>query len=490
MAYCEIHATFMVPSASTSSAADLDQPGRRISVKGGGAYDLWLSRNMKHAELVRATTLDESYEIFHRDNLDALAGLKPKLLSDLQKAPGLYKLLDGHFMAVQQAVGCIKAEGGGAGRSHFGPAPAGAGSRACPAMAAAAADLPAGRRFSGRVPAAAAAGPEATGLWAQCCGRAPAEAGGGPGMGSEGAEGSGERAVTQLEDLNHAYEVVRHLTSFRADDVLDNLERPIMVSLIFMAMLFMVMPMLEVPIFRTQVVMAFVSMKMPSSMVLRFLPLPEKAMWEKLIFTELRISRVVPMGMRIFGVLLRGEVSICMGLLVFREVPMEMRILRALPTMVGVELHGAVDHREVPMGTRIFMALPRMMVSIRMGLLIFREVPSGMRSIWALLRMAVSICVRLLLVRGVPMEMRIFGAMMSISSLPLLLVALLAGGLAVGPGGRPDISAILKEADEFVPNVLLEAVPPRTRGESRGSGFVQRGVGQGAAELRGKFKGS
>merc|ERR1711920_354032 len=110
---CEIQATYMVSSASALSPSDMDRPGRRISVKGGGAYDLWLTRNLKHAELVRSATLDESYDIFHRDKLDALAGLRPKLMSDLQKAPGQYKLLDGHFMAVQQALGCLKTEGDG-----------------------------------------------------------------------------------------------------------------------------------------------------------------------------------------------------------------------------------------------------------------------------------------------------------------------------------------------------------------------------------------
>lgn len=112
-AYCEIQATYMVPMLSKlRRVADVDQPGRKVAVKGSGAYDLWLSRNLQHAELVRAETLDASYELFHNEGLDALAGLRPKLLSDLKKTSGTYRVLDEHFMAVQQAIGCIKTTDG------------------------------------------------------------------------------------------------------------------------------------------------------------------------------------------------------------------------------------------------------------------------------------------------------------------------------------------------------------------------------------------
>ncbi|CAE8625276.1 unnamed protein product [Polarella glacialis] len=112
-AYCEIQVTCLLPQSSgLRSLAELDVPGTRIAVKGGGAYDLWLSRNLKHAQLVRADTLDTSYDVFHADSLEALAGLRPKLLSDLEKHPGSYRLMDAHFMAVQQAVGCLKCSDG------------------------------------------------------------------------------------------------------------------------------------------------------------------------------------------------------------------------------------------------------------------------------------------------------------------------------------------------------------------------------------------
>jgi len=112
-AYCEIQATYMVPASSSAGAvADVDRPGARVAVKGGGAYDLWLTRNLRHAELLRAETLDASYDLFRDQDLDALAGLRPKLMSDLEKEPGRHRVLDGAFMSVQQAVGCLKTEDG------------------------------------------------------------------------------------------------------------------------------------------------------------------------------------------------------------------------------------------------------------------------------------------------------------------------------------------------------------------------------------------
>lgn len=105
-AYCEIQATYMLPPGSAITSTDqVDQAGHRISVKARAAYDLWLTDNLKHAELVRVSTIDESFETFKRDNLDVLAGLRPALLKQQQKMPGA-TILDQSFTAVQQSVGC------------------------------------------------------------------------------------------------------------------------------------------------------------------------------------------------------------------------------------------------------------------------------------------------------------------------------------------------------------------------------------------------
>jgi len=109
-AYCEIHATCMVPASSPAVRfADLDRDGMRVSVKGGGAYDLWLTRNWKNAAFVRERTLDDSYDAYIENNLEALAGLRPMLLDNLERSgEGTHRILDGSFMSVQQAVGCLK----------------------------------------------------------------------------------------------------------------------------------------------------------------------------------------------------------------------------------------------------------------------------------------------------------------------------------------------------------------------------------------------
>jgi len=107
-AYVEIESTYLVPAGSPiKSIADVDRPGVRIAIAGRAAYDLYLSRNLKHAELVRANSIDASYELFVKDKLDALAGLKPRLLSDVEKLPGA-RILDGNFTTVQQAIGTPK----------------------------------------------------------------------------------------------------------------------------------------------------------------------------------------------------------------------------------------------------------------------------------------------------------------------------------------------------------------------------------------------
>ena len=113
-AYVEIEATYLVPAGSPiKSIADVDRPGVRIAVTGRSAYGLWLDRNITQAELVRSDTLDTALDQFVRDKLDALAGLRPRLLTDVQKLPGA-RILDGQFSAVQQAVGTARKNTAGA----------------------------------------------------------------------------------------------------------------------------------------------------------------------------------------------------------------------------------------------------------------------------------------------------------------------------------------------------------------------------------------
>ncbi|HEX5325920.1 MAG TPA: ABC transporter substrate-binding protein [Acetobacteraceae bacterium] len=113
-AYVEIEATYLVPAGSPlRTVADVDRPGVRIAVSARSAYDLWLERNIRHAELVRADGLDASLQRFVGGKLDALAGLKPRLLSDVERLPGA-RILEGQFTAVQQAIGTARGNQAGA----------------------------------------------------------------------------------------------------------------------------------------------------------------------------------------------------------------------------------------------------------------------------------------------------------------------------------------------------------------------------------------
>jgi len=104
-AYLEIEATYLVPAGSPiRSLAEVDRTGVRIAAAAKSAYDLYLSRTLKHASLVRTQGIDASYDVFVADGLEALAGLKPRLVADAAKLPGS-RILAGRFTAVQQAIG-------------------------------------------------------------------------------------------------------------------------------------------------------------------------------------------------------------------------------------------------------------------------------------------------------------------------------------------------------------------------------------------------
>ena len=103
--YCEIEATYLVPGDSPFQAVeDVDAPGVRIAVMERAAYDLYLTRNLKHAELVRAQSMAAAVELFANEKLDALAGLVPALKENVGNLPGA-RILPGRYTAVQQCIG-------------------------------------------------------------------------------------------------------------------------------------------------------------------------------------------------------------------------------------------------------------------------------------------------------------------------------------------------------------------------------------------------
>ncbi len=112
-AYVEIEATYLVPPGSPIKAVgDVDRKGVRIAISDRSAYDLYLTRELKHAELIRERG-DAIMKRFISDKLDAMAGLRPGLMKDQAKFPGS-RILDGNFTTVQQAAGAPKGRPAGA----------------------------------------------------------------------------------------------------------------------------------------------------------------------------------------------------------------------------------------------------------------------------------------------------------------------------------------------------------------------------------------
>jgi polar amino acid transport system substrate-binding protein len=113
-AYVEIEATYLVPSGSPlKTIGDVDRDGVRIAAPEKSAYELYLSRSLKRATLVREKGADNAFKRFVADKLDALAGLKPRLVTDQENLPGS-RILEGRFTAVQQAAGIPKGRAGAA----------------------------------------------------------------------------------------------------------------------------------------------------------------------------------------------------------------------------------------------------------------------------------------------------------------------------------------------------------------------------------------
>jgi len=113
-AYVEIEAAYLVHADSPLACiADVDRPGVRIAVLAKSAYDLWLERNIQQATLVRANSADGAAKLFTDGDAEVLAGLRPALLTQLERTPGA-RILDGRFTAVQQAVGTPRRNAAGA----------------------------------------------------------------------------------------------------------------------------------------------------------------------------------------------------------------------------------------------------------------------------------------------------------------------------------------------------------------------------------------
>lgn len=103
--YVLIAGSYLVPANSPIRTRDaVDRDGVRVSVGGGSAYDLFLTRALTHATLVRAPTSAEAVTAFARDGLDVAAGVDQPLSAYAAAHPEV-RLLPGHFMEIPQAMG-------------------------------------------------------------------------------------------------------------------------------------------------------------------------------------------------------------------------------------------------------------------------------------------------------------------------------------------------------------------------------------------------
>jgi len=116
--YVVIEGVYMVAEASPiRSNADVDHAGVRIGVVVGSAYDLFLSRALKQATLVRAANAAAVMDLWTSGKLDAVAGVKPQLEADAKRVGGL-RLLPDRFMAINQAMGTPRGREAGARFLH------------------------------------------------------------------------------------------------------------------------------------------------------------------------------------------------------------------------------------------------------------------------------------------------------------------------------------------------------------------------------------
>ncbi len=109
--YVLIEGVYMVRKDSPVKSNDeIDRPGMRIGVNKGSAYDLFLTRTLKAATLVRG---EDGIELFAKDKLDAAAGVRQPMAIYAGSHPEV-RLIDGRFMEIQQAMGAAKGREAGA----------------------------------------------------------------------------------------------------------------------------------------------------------------------------------------------------------------------------------------------------------------------------------------------------------------------------------------------------------------------------------------
>jgi polar amino acid transport system substrate-binding protein len=100
--YVVIEGVYVVPSDSpVRSVADVDRDGVRVGVKHGSAYDLFLTRTLRRATVVRG---DEGVDVFVAEGLEVGAGIREPATA-FAAARDDVRVVEEAFMQIQQAVG-------------------------------------------------------------------------------------------------------------------------------------------------------------------------------------------------------------------------------------------------------------------------------------------------------------------------------------------------------------------------------------------------
>ncbi|HEX7891383.1 MAG TPA: ABC transporter substrate-binding protein [Ramlibacter sp.] len=114
--YVLIEGAYLVQDESALKAnEEVDRAGQRVMVGLGSAYDLYLTRELKNATIVRAATSPSVVDEFVAQGVEVAAGVKQQLEADAKRLPG-HRLLPGRFMVIQQAMGCPRSRGEEAAR--------------------------------------------------------------------------------------------------------------------------------------------------------------------------------------------------------------------------------------------------------------------------------------------------------------------------------------------------------------------------------------
>jgi polar amino acid transport system substrate-binding protein len=114
--YVLIEGAYLVRQDSQIAGNDeVDIEGRLVVVGKGSAYDLYLTRSLLHAHIVRAPTSQGVVDLFLQQQADVAAGVRQQLEADMKRHPAL-RLLPGRFMVIQQAMGLPKSRGEGAAK--------------------------------------------------------------------------------------------------------------------------------------------------------------------------------------------------------------------------------------------------------------------------------------------------------------------------------------------------------------------------------------